>query len=160
VHVLVLRDRREPAAKCSLTTLRGLEGIEFAAYRPGRVVAGADRILLDPRGELLSPADAGRDLLLLDCSWRRLPTLRRVVCGVVHPRRLPALRTAYPRESRTGSDPACGLASVEALFAALAILGAPRPEILRGYRWGAAFLRANPELAPFLPVSPHGAGSR
>jgi ribosome biogenesis protein Tsr3 len=92
VHVLVLRDRREPAAKCSLTSLRGLDGIEFAVHRPGREVAGAGRILLDPDGELLTPADAGSGLLLLDCSWRRLPTLRRAVRGVVQARRLPALR--------------------------------------------------------------------
>ena len=56
------------------------------------------------------------------------------------------LVTAYPRRSRLFADPAQGLASVEALYAALAILGRPRPELLEGYRWASEFLRANPEL--------------
>ena len=63
-------------------------------------------------------------------------------------RRVPALRTAYPRASKVFADPAQGLASVEALYAALWILGQPRPELLEGYRWRAEFLALNPDLAP------------
>jgi ribosome biogenesis protein Tsr3 len=147
VHVLLVRDPREPSSKCSLTPLRGLPGLSFATWRTGCTIPAEGRILLDPEGEPLTAADAGRNLLLLDCSWRRLPTLRRGVSGGVLPRRLPALRTAYPRRSKTFPDPELGLASVEALFAALAILGAPRTELMRGYPWGEAFLAANPELA-------------
>jgi pre-rRNA-processing protein TSR3 len=54
--------------------------------------------------------------------------------------------TAYPRRSRTFTDPERGLASIEALFAALALLGEPRRELLDGYRWAAEFLAANTGL--------------
>ena len=64
------------------------------------------------------------------------------------PRRsLPALHTAYPRRSRTFEDPAQGLASIEALYAALHRLGADPGDLLEGYRWAEAFLAANPGLA-------------
>jgi pre-rRNA-processing protein TSR3 len=59
---------------------------------------------------------------------------------------LPALATAYPRKSRTFSDPEQGLASVEALYAALFLLGDARPELLEGYRFAERFLAANPRL--------------
>ena len=63
------------------------------------------------------------------------------------PRRLPPLATAYPRRSRTFEDPDAGLASVEALYAALHILSGPDPELLANYRWAASFLALNPSLA-------------
>jgi ribosome biogenesis protein Tsr3 len=44
------------------------------------------------------------------------------------------------------SDPEHGLASVEALYAAIALLDVPRPELLARYRWAVGFLAANPEL--------------
>ena len=73
-----------------------------------------------PDGEDLSQADRGIRLLLVDCTWRRLPKLV----------------TAYPRRSKLTPDPEHGLASVEALYAAMALLDGPRPELLA----------ANPEI--------------
>ena len=145
-HVLILRDPRESLKKCSLTPLRGMAGVEFREYAPGRTVEASARILLHHEGEELGPADAGADLLLVDSNWRRLPTLLRTVEGEPVRRRLPALVTAYPRRSRISPDPDGGLASVEALWAALALTGAPRPELLEGYRFRDAFLQANPVL--------------
>lgn len=147
MHVLILRDPRESAAKCSLTPLRGLPGVTFVSYHPARRVEAGGRILLDPEGEELGDGDRGRDLFLIDCSWRRVPKLAATVDGTVLRRRLPALATAYPRRSRTFEDPARGLASVEALYAATVLLGEPRPELLDGYRWREVFLAANPGLA-------------
>ena len=147
MEILILRDPREAVAKCSLTPLRGLAGVRFVEYHPERRLAAGERVLLHPEGELLSPADRGRDLLLIDCAWRRVPSLLRTVDGTLHARRLPALASAYPRRSKTFRDPELGLASVEALFAAAVLLGAPRPELLAAYRWREAFLAANPELA-------------
>ena len=146
VDILILRDPRESAAKCSLTPLRGLARITFVEFHGRRRLPAGERILLHPAGEPLGPLDRGRDLLLIDCSWRRVPSLLASVDGVLHPRRLPPLVTAYPRKSKTFPDPALGLASVEALYAALCLLGEPRPELLDHYRWRAAFLAANPAL--------------
>jgi pre-rRNA-processing protein TSR3 len=158
--VLIVRDPRESAQKCSLTPLRGMERIHFESYQRGRRVAAHGRILLHPEGELLGPADAGRDLLLIDCAWRRVPSVLETIDGDPIRRRLPPLVTAYPRTSKVFQDPGEGLASVEALYAALAILGEPRPELLAAYHWREAFLDRNPGLAAGAPSSSGGPGSR
>ena len=84
--------------------------------------------------------------MLIDCTWRRVSTLSRRIDGELLPRRLPHLVTAYPRRSKLVPDPEHGLASVEALYAAIALLDAPRPALLEHYRWAADFLAANPWL--------------
>ena len=148
MDVLILRDPRESAKKCSLTPLRGAPGVRFLEYHRERRFAVGRRILLSPEGSPLGPSDAGLDLLLIDCAWRRVPRLLAQVDGELVPRRVPPLVTAYPRASRTFADPAAGLASVEALYAASVVLGEPHPEWLAGYRWREAFLAANPALGP------------
>jgi pre-rRNA-processing protein TSR3 len=145
--LLILRDPRESWKRCSLKPLRDLPGVRFVAWKPGLGLEGEGRVLLDPAAEPLGEADAGRRLLLLDSSWRRLPLLRGSLVGAFTPRSLPPLRTAYPRKSSTFDDPERGLASIEALYAALALLGRPDPELLEGYRFAEAFLVANPALA-------------
>jgi len=147
LDILILRDPRESQKKCSLTPLRGEPGVRFVNYHRDRRVDGARRILLHPDGEELSPLDAGPGLLLIDCSWRRLPSLLRTVDGEPLRRRLPELVTAYPRKSSTFDDPDVGLASIEALFAAVYLLAGPRPELLAGYRWADEFLERNPSLS-------------
>jgi pre-rRNA-processing protein TSR3 len=145
VHILIVRDPRESAAKCSLTPLRGAEGVRFVSFAKGRRVDVGERILLDPEGEPLTRADAGLGLLLIDCSWRRVASVSATVDGELVRRRLPALATAYPRRSKTFVDPSEGLASIEALYAATVILGEPRLELLDGYRWRDEFLARNAE---------------
>jgi pre-rRNA-processing protein TSR3 len=144
--VLILRDPRESAKKCSLTPLRGLEHIRFVNYDRERRLEAGRRILLHPDGDELGPEDRGPGLLLIDCAWRRVEPLLATVDGELVRRRLPVLETAYPRRSKLFEDPTTGLASVEALFAALHVLGDPRPELLAGYRWRDEFLRLNPGL--------------
>ena len=62
------------------------------------------------------------------------------------------LVTAYPRRSKLNRDPDEGLASVEALFLAAAILGEPEPDLLRHYCWSGEFLERNFEqLQAFCP---------
>jgi len=148
MDILIYRDPREAKAKCSLTPLRGLPGVSFVEYRHDRRLEVGKRLLLHPEGEELSAEDADHDLLLVDCSWRRVPRLLAQVEGELIHRRLPGLVTAYPRKSKTFEDPVTGLASVEALYAATCILGRPRPELLTDYRWRELFLEHNPQLAP------------
>jgi pre-rRNA-processing protein TSR3 len=152
-EVLILRDPRESTRKCSLTPLRGRPGIVIIEYHPERTLDAAGRILLHPEAEVLTSGDAvGRDgapgLLLLDCAWRRVDQLLSTVRGPLVRRALPLLKTAYPRRSRVFQDPEAGLASVEALYAARAILGQPCADLLNGYRWAEAFLKQNPTLNP------------
>jgi pre-rRNA-processing protein TSR3 len=157
LDVLILRDPRESTKKCSLTPLRGMEGVRFVGYEPDRRVDAGKRILLHPDGEDITSADRGKPLLLIDCAWRRLPQLLATVDGELEHRRLPKLITAYPRKSKQFEDPEQGLASIEALYAALALLGDARPELLAGYRWKDEFLRSNPSLGRDEP-SRHPAG--
>jgi len=146
LDVLILRDARESAKKCSLTPLRGMPGVRFVNYDQDRRVDARGRILLHPDGEEIGPQDRGKPLLVIDCAWRRVGELLATVEGDPSPRRLPPFATAYPRRSRTFADPERGLASIEALYAALALLGEPCPELLRGYRWATEFLTANSDL--------------
>ncbi|MFT4539102.1 MAG: pre-rRNA-processing protein TSR3 [Planctomycetota bacterium] len=147
LDVLILRDPRESIKKCSLTPLRGMEGVRFIEYESSRRVEASGRVFLHPEGELLSEADGGLGLFLIDCSWRRVPQLMKMVDGDPQPRRLPKLETAYPRKSRVFEDPDQGLASVEALYAALALMGHEHRELLAEYRWAGQFLEMNPSLA-------------
>jgi pre-rRNA-processing protein TSR3 len=146
LDVLILRDARESAKKCSLTPLRGMDGVRFVNYHQDQTLDAGGRVLLDPAGELLTEADAGLGLFLIDCSWRRLASIGKAVVGEPVRRRLPLLKTAYPRKSTTFEDPAAGLASVEALYAAAFFLWGPRLELLEQYRWAEEFLALNPEL--------------
>jgi pre-rRNA-processing protein TSR3 len=145
MDILILRDPREATAKCSLTPLAGLPGVRIVPYRGRDRLAAGERTFLHPEGEELGPADRGRDLLLIDCAWRKVEKLRRAVDGVLHLRRLPPFVSAYPRRSKTFADPAQGLASVEALYLATRILGEPREDFLATYRWREAFLAVNRE---------------
>ncbi len=146
LDVLILRDPRESTKKCSLTPLRGVPGVRFLSWRFDRRFDVGRRVLLHPDGEELGPADAGQPLLLIDCAWRRLPSLLATCDGELVHRRLPPLVTAYPRRSLVFEDPERGLASIEALYAALALMGDVRPELLADYRWKSEFLDANPAL--------------
>ena len=147
LDLLILRDPRESVRKCSLTPLRGLPGVRFVEYRPDRRIDASGRFLLDPEGDELTEADRDLGLFLIDCSWRRVSQLLATVDGDPPRRRLPPLRTAYPRKSRVYADPELGLASIEAIYAAEALLGRPAPELLEQYRWAQEFLAQNPSLA-------------
>ncbi len=146
MDVLVVRDARESTRKCSLMPLRGTPGIRFVKYDRDRRVDAGNRILLHPEGEELRAEDGAPTLLVVDCSWRRVDLLLDTIDGDLTRRRLPPLRTAYPRRSRIAEDPTSGLASVEALFAALCVLGETRLDLLDDYRWRDEFLRLNPGL--------------
>ncbi len=99
--------------------------------------------LLEIDAPTISPADADRPVLLLDSTWHLLPKIRRKVYGDFVPRSLPPnILTAYPRVSKMHQDPH-GLATVEALYAALQMMGTPDREILNGYLFGEKFLSIN-----------------
>lgn len=87
-------------------------------------------------------------LIIVDATWARVPRVldRMTVTDglrLVTRSLPPGIATAYPRTSKLYKDPPAGLASIEALFAASVILGAPRPDWLSEYRWAGEFLRRN-----------------
>ena len=142
----ILRHPDENLAKCTLEPLRGRPELEFMEATAGLQVDGTGMILLSVGAPPISVADAGRRLLLLDGNWKHVEFLRSHVSGAPVPRSLPAIETAYPRRNREGRDPLVGLASVEALYLALKIMGHDDPTLLSDYHWREAFLRRVNEL--------------
>ena len=167
--IVAIRHPREKRAKCSLTPVEALPGTLFRRARPGFSYDGTGHLLLAPGAPEISPVDAfataaeldafavsgrrhlaiaapdGRQLrpvLLLDSVWRLLPGVRAKIVGNPVERSLPSwVRTAYPRSSKMTEDPECGLATVEALYAALRLMGMDCPELLDGYLWKEEFLK-------------------
>jgi pre-rRNA-processing protein TSR3 len=149
--LILLRLKKESPKKCSLTPLRRRDElpVRWIHCAIGDEVDVGDVVLLHPDGEVLSPQDRDRPLLLIDSSWRDLPRVLRGVSGDMRLRKLPnCLRTAYPRKSLTFDDPTNGLASIEALHAACALLGKRDDSLLDGYYWADEYLRLNAEFLP------------
>lgn len=139
---VILRHPKERLSKCSVEPLRGTRPeITFHTAGPGFTFEATAHTLLAVEAPELSPEDGGRPLLLLDSTWRLLPKLEARLTGEPMRRSLPkAIRTAYPRVSKLAPDPAGGLATVEALYAAWRLLGCDDPSLLDDYPWRAAFL--------------------
>jgi len=149
LEIKIIRLRKESPKKCSLTPLRSREElpIEWFHCDLGDPIEVGEVTLLHPDGEILSPADARRPLLLVDSSWRDLPRMLRTVNGTFHKRCLPTgLETAYPRKSKNFEDPVTGLASIEALHAALVLLGKRDDSLLDGYYWAKLWLESSQAL--------------
>lgn len=141
VPTTVIRHQKERVAKCSLRFLHARPEMTFLRARPGFTFDGTGFLLLAVGAPPLSTADAGHALLLLDSTWRWLPQLRACVTGSPIERSIPGgITTAYPRTSKVFEDPAAGLASIEALYLARALLGDVDASLLDGYHWKDAFL--------------------
>jgi len=146
--VLIIIRRGEDPQKCTVRPLRGTPGLDFLPYPLRQKPDLSGHLLLAPDAPPLSPADAGRPLLLLDASWRHAAAMRRAVEPVESRSIPPGWRTAYPRRSKIHADPEAGLATVEALYAALCTLGIRDDRLLRAYPWREAFLALNGDRLP------------
>lgn len=93
----------------------------------------------------MSTADATSGLLVLDATWKLAENMEQEFQDVPV-RSLPELQTAYPRTSKLYQDPCQGLATIEAIYAAYAILGRPTTGLLEHYRWADDFLTINAPL--------------
>jgi pre-rRNA-processing protein TSR3 len=139
---IIVRHPHENPRKCSILPLRGRPDLVFLQHPVKERPPLGGYVRLAAEGPELSAADAGCGLLLLDGSWRWAEVMNRGFEDVP-PRSLHGWRTAYPRTSRQGTDPANGLASVEALVVAYHLLGRPIDGLLAHYRWAEEFLRRN-----------------
>lgn len=142
---LIVVHEKERRSKCTVEPLRGKPGFVFQKFplRQRPDVQGYVRLALD--GPLLSEADAASGLLVLDATWRLAERMEREFVDVPT-RSLPPLRTAYPRVSKLFDDPAPGLSTIEAVYAAYVLLGRPIEGLLDDYRWRDAFLNLNGHL--------------
>ena len=134
------RDNSCDPRKC---TVKKLERAGFLKIFPKISQIPRNTLLLDPTAEqALSPADMFvRSITVLDCSWEVLDT------GAVRSwrirRALPFLMAANP----VNFGKPCKLSSVEALAAALYIVGEKEraKELLSKVNWGIRFLEVNEE---------------
>lgn len=159
--VVIVRHPKEKRSKCSVEPLRERTDLDFevrfVAWPTTRDealggIAPQRYVRLDPAGPPLGPDDAARGLLLVDGTWRHARTMSAAFAEVPA-RSLPgAWVTAYPRTSKLFEDPEDGLATVEALHAALRILKRPGADrVLDDYRWRDAWRAANAERLGAFP---------
>lgn len=139
--ITIIRHPKERRSKCSLTPLETRGDICFLQARHGWEFDITGYTVLALGAPVLSMADAGRPLLLLDSTWRLLPQLEACLTGEGVRRTLPTVATAYPRMSKIDSDPQGGLASVEALYLARLLLGVRDDSLLANYYWRDLFMQ-------------------
>jgi pre-rRNA-processing protein TSR3 len=143
---VILRHKQENLKKCSLKGLETRNDIRFLTYPKDPLPHLENYILLDLDAPPLTREDGDKGIFLIDGTWRYAALMHRYVKkhGSFHLRSVPGhCRTAYPRKQTDCSDPERGLASVEALFLAYAILGRNVEGILDNYYWKDAFLKLN-----------------
>jgi pre-rRNA-processing protein TSR3 len=135
---------KERRKKCTVEPLRGREGFVFWNHPARGPQPLESYVRLGLGGPTLSRKDAGRGLLVLDGTWRWAADMEAAFAEVPVCT-LPSWKTAYPRVSKLYEDPAAGLATVEAIFAAYHILGRDTAGLLDDYHWANEFLRRNAE---------------
>jgi pre-rRNA-processing protein TSR3 len=141
---IILRHRRENLKKCSLRGLEKRPDFQFFTYPFDRLPELSGYILLSMDAPPLSQADQDRGIFLIDGTWRYARTMEAQLLKphLFVRRSLPeGFSTAYPRRQEDCLDPSKGLASIEALYAAFAILGRPTEGLLDNYHWKEEFLR-------------------
>ena len=133
---------RERRSKCSVEPLRNRPDFVFTTFPYPVPIDVTHYVRLGIGGRLLSSEDADRGLLLLDGTWRLAARMEPFYTHV-EVRSLPVIHTAYPRKSEVFADPTEGLATIEALYAALRILGRNTDGLLDHYHWKRLFLERN-----------------
>jgi len=138
----IVRHPRENPKKCSVLPLKGRPDLVFLNYPVKRPPDLTGYVRLAADGPELSAGDRDAGLLVLDGSWRWARSMTEAFADVPA-RSLRGYHSAYPRVSKLGTDPANGLATVEALFQAYHVLGRSTAGLLDHYRWADEFLRLN-----------------
>jgi ribosome biogenesis protein Tsr3 len=144
----IIVDHNETSKKCTILPLRDRQDFCIRRYAPHKVMPPliAD-VLLHPDGVPMDQLKRNGDtkIAALDCIWRRLEAILKNMEGPLPTLGSipPGFETAYPRKSRDGSDPSCGLATIEALFIGSAFIGQWDVSLLDKYYFADAFLARN-----------------
>lgn len=149
----ILVDRRENPRKCTVLPLAHRPDFNIIKFDPQGPLAPLSSPLLlhmdGPPLDELAPLLKHKTeaLAVIDCHWRRLPSLLRRLSPPLPPlARIPAgFVTAYPRRNIQGLDPDGGLATIEAMFIAAAFVGVWDETLFSAYHFGAEFLTLNRE---------------
>ncbi len=147
----IVMDHGETGNKCTIAPLRGRPDFRFFRVHGERPLGPLSApILLHHEGECLTQVDLTKpvqSLASIDCVWRRLPTIQRRLSWIEAPAKLAKLPegfvTVYPRVGQYLPDPEGGLATIEALFIAAALLGKWDVTLLAHYYFARAFIERN-----------------
>lgn len=147
----IVVDHYETANKCTIAPLRDRTDFRFVkVFGEGPLGPLSAPILLHPDGMCLSKWDRTVSvpaLASVDCVWRRLPSIVRRLHWSVAPAifaKIPTgFVTAYPRVGKKSAEPEGGLATVEALFTAAALLGNWDVSLLSRYYFGRLYVERN-----------------
>lgn len=145
---VVLRHRKENLKKCSLRGLEERSDFSFYTYPRDSLppLNGYILLVLDD-APVVSVHDSARGLFILDATWRYAERMERqtsVQTDKCVRRTLPSgLVTAYPRRQEDCPEPARGLASVEAIYAAYFLMNRDPTGLLNNYHWADSFLQLN-----------------
>ena len=143
MRTVVIRHPKENKKKCSLRHLCNNPNFVFFNATETFSFDASGYTLLEIDAPPISEEDAHRPILLLDSTWFLLPKIKAKVYGNFVSRSLPpTIKTAYPRVSKMHSDP-MGLATIEALYAAMRLIGNPEPYVIRQYTFAKKFLEIN-----------------
>lgn len=138
---------RERRSKCSVEPLRGRPGFAFWSFPDHGPEPLHGYVRLGLGGKPLTPEDSGRGLVVLDGTWKYAARMEADYADLPV-RSLGPWVTAYPRKSKTYADPAAGLATIEAIYAAYVQMGRDRTGLLDQYHWGRGFLALNLDRIP------------
>ncbi len=159
----IILDTGETANKCTIAPLRDRPDFRLIRVQGAQALGPLSApILLHHEGECLTRIRASAapidGIASIDCVWKRLGLLVDRVEG-----RLPRLaripdgfETAYPRRSVKNTDPDGGLATIEAIFVAAALLGRWDASLLSRYYFGRRFVEMNRKRLLELGVAQAG----
>lgn len=154
----VVLDWGETPNKCTIAPLVYRQDFRLIGVpRSGSLKSLRSQLLLHPEGECITQLRDSECTLLaaVDCIWKRLPALlERIEGGLPRLVRIPdGFVTVYPRRVEHSPEPEGGLATIEAIFTAAALLGNWDPTLLSEYYFGRAYVERNAELFVKLGVS-------
>lgn len=148
----ILIDHGETANKCTIVPLFDRPDFKIISVdNSPQPWVFESNFLLHHEGECLSRyRDSNKkkqSIALVDCIWKRLnPLLSRIQKPLPTFVSIPReFKTAYLRKSENQSDPEGGLATIEALFIAQALLGNWDLTLLSKYYFAKNFLELNHE---------------
>lgn len=152
----ILVDRTERPKKCSILPLGYRSDFRIVRFdRRYPIASLTGSLLLHPDGVPLCKSTAERltrpgpvVLSAVDCNWMRLGKVMGRIVGPLPPLvRIPhGFQSLYRRRNKQNLDPESGLATIEALFVAAALLGLWDESLLREYAMAAEFLGVNAPL--------------
>lgn len=156
----IIIDHGETANKCTITPLRDRSDFRFfPVFGENPLGPLSAPILLHPDGQCLTRFDRTTPipaLASIDCVWRRLPKILSRLSWVNTPAVLAKIPdgfvTAYPRVGKPSTEPSGGLATVEAIFLAAALLGNWDVSLLSRYYFARVFVERNADRLTALGV--------